>query len=139
MHSYLFIKLETSQPSFTCTSLTNWNPKCEVDLKYVDFFKYFKFSSRSEFFIFWKNTQFFCDFLEKFNNTLDYNESLAFFLYNQTKRRSLKSSDYYWPMARGPSRLATGWAISTLTELRLVPLRLKFFYQYYVMDARMSC
>ena len=34
-------------------------------------------------------------------------------------------------MACGPSRIAMGRAITTLTELRLVPLRLKFFYQYY--------
>ena len=38
----------------------------------------------------------------------------------------LKSSDYYWPMARGTSRIATGQAISTLTELSLVPLWLIF-------------
>ena len=34
-------------------------------------------------------------------------------------------------MARGPSRIATGRAISTLTELRLVSLRLIFFFQFY--------
>ena len=34
------------------------------------------------------------------------------------------------PLARGPSRIATGPAISTLMELRLVPLRLIFFQFY---------
>ena len=35
------------------------------------------------------------------------------------------------PVTRDPSRIATGRAISTLTELRLVPLRLIIFFQFY--------
>ena len=57
-------KIQTSY-NFRKFSLTNWNLKCEGWLEIFNFFEYFKFSSRSDFFIFWKNTQFFCDFWKK--------------------------------------------------------------------------
>ena len=52
-------------------------------------------------------------------------------MWDLLKSRDYYRSDYYWPAARDPSRIATGRAISTLTELRLVPLRLIFFFQFY--------
>ena len=56
----------------------------------------------------------------KFCQSTQINSKSQFLRLLLVKRESLKSS--------GPPRIATGRAISTLTELRLVPLQLKFFY-----------
>ena len=69
LHSHLITNKGKQFSKRGSNPLTNWNPKCEVDLKYLTFLNILNFPQGVNFSFFEKDTQFFCDFWKKFKNT----------------------------------------------------------------------